>query len=64
MNAPYSEVVPAHREAPSGAFAANRSESWQAAWIRRALPLVVALQFGSSRRPAPDVVALRQRANR
>jgi monoterpene epsilon-lactone hydrolase len=42
----------------------RRSESWQAAWLRRAIPLVMALQFGSSRRPAPDVDTIRLRAHR
>ena len=42
---------------------APRSESWQAAWLRRAIPLVMALQFGSSRRPAPDVHTIRLRAH-
>ncbi|WP_259295141.1 alpha/beta hydrolase [Paraburkholderia sp. DHOC27] len=41
-----------------------RPESWQATWLRRAIPLVMALHFGSSRRPAPDVHALRLRAHR
>ncbi|MFM0506811.1 alpha/beta hydrolase [Paraburkholderia sp. RL17-373-BIF-A] len=41
-----------------------RAESWQAAWVRRAIPLVMALHFSSSRRPAPDVHALRLRAHR
>ena len=31
------------------------TQSWQAAWLRRTIPLMMALQFGSSRRPAPDV---------
>jgi acetyl esterase/lipase len=41
-----------------------RSESWQATWMRRAIPLVMAFHFGSSRRPAPDVYTLRVRAHR
>ncbi|MFM0627177.1 alpha/beta hydrolase [Paraburkholderia xenovorans] len=41
-----------------------RAESWQAAWVRRAIPLVMALHFSSSRRPAPEVHALRLRAHR
>ena len=41
-----------------------RAESWQAAWLRRAIPLVMALHFSSSRRPAPDVYELRRRAHR
>ncbi|MGF6721809.1 monoterpene epsilon-lactone hydrolase [Paraburkholderia sp. GAS41] len=41
----------------------QRSESWQAAWLRRTIPLVMALQFGSSRRPAPDVHTIRLRTH-
>lgn len=41
-----------------------RPESWQARWLRRAIPLVMALYFGSCRRPAPDVHTLRLRAHR
>jgi epsilon-lactone hydrolase len=40
------------------------AESWQAAWLRRAIPLIMAIHFGSSRRPAPDVHTLRLRAHR
>ena len=42
----------------------RRSESWQAAWVRRTIPLVMALHFGSSQRSAPDVRTLRLRAHR
>jgi monoterpene epsilon-lactone hydrolase len=42
----------------------RRSESWQAAWLRRAIPLVMASQFGSSRRAAPDVHTIRLRTHR
>jgi epsilon-lactone hydrolase len=42
----------------------RRAESWQAAWVRRTIPLVMALHFGSSQRPAPDVHTLRLRAHR
>jgi epsilon-lactone hydrolase len=46
------------------AAAPRRSESWQAAWLRRTIPLVMAMQFGSSRRPAPDVHTIRLRTHR
>jgi epsilon-lactone hydrolase len=42
----------------------RRSESWQAAWLRRTIPLAIALHFGSSRHPAPDVHTLRLLAHR
>jgi monoterpene epsilon-lactone hydrolase len=42
----------------------RRSESWQAAWLRRTIPLVMALQFGSSRRSAPDIYTIRSRTHR
>ena len=40
------------------------TQSWQAAWLCRAIPLIMAFHFGSSRRAAPDVHALRLRAHR
>lgn len=42
----------------------SSKESWQATWLRRAIPLIMAFHFGSSRRAAPDVHTLRVRAHR
>lgn len=63
MNSLYSKPIDPAGPATSEPNACER-ESWQAAWVRRAIPLVMALHFGSSRRPAPDVDTLRLRAHR
>jgi monoterpene epsilon-lactone hydrolase len=63
MNAPDFQSHPPARLTLSQT-APHRPESWQAAWLRRAIPLVMALHFSSSRRPAPDVHTLRLRAHR
>jgi epsilon-lactone hydrolase len=64
MNVQQSQPTSTDHGVPLDMLARGRTESWQAAWLRRAIPLVMALHFSSSRRPAPDVHTLRLRAHR
>jgi epsilon-lactone hydrolase len=48
----------------AGKTSRGNPQSWQATWLRRAIPLIMAFHFGSSRRAAPDVHTLRLRAHR
>ena len=64
MHVPRLQTTASDPGAPGEMPTRQRSGSWQAAWVRRAMPLIMALHFGSSRRPAPDVQALRLRAHR